>query len=496
MGIIFKQSFKNTLIIYSSFIIGGINTLILYPRILGDKFYGMVAFLLSYSNLIMPLVAFGTQYTIIKFFSGYTTKEQRDRFLTLALFLPLLVALPMGFLWDMFHNYIVSNLTDENIEIANYTIYIYIIAICCAYFETFYSWSKVHLQTVFGNVLKEFWNRAAIMLLLFAVLFDWLTNPEFIYVLTIMYTLRTLVMMLYAFKVYLPKFSFKLPHNFIEILKYSPYIILAGSAGVIILDIDKVMIPGKETIVKAAYYSVAVFIGSVIEAPGRAMAQILHPLTSKSLNDNDSNEVESLYKKSSINLLLIGGLFFLLVNCNVTELFKIMPQGYEGGGLVVLLVSAYKLYTMFLGNNVSIIQNSKFYKAALPIGVGSALLVYSLNKLFYYELGLGTEGLALSTFITALLFNTFRLWFVKNKFNITPFSKNTIKMITIIVVLFLSFYFWSFSVPQFSILGFPIHPIINIILKTILITVIYLFLVIKLNISTQINALVSRFVKL
>lgn len=328
---------------------------------------------------------------------------------------------------------------------------------------------------------------------------NWLTKPEFVYVLTAMYIVRTFVMMFYAFKCYFPKLQFSLPDNFNEILKYSAYIILAGSAGAIILDIDKVMIGGKDTIEKAAYYTVAVFIGSFIEAPSRAMTQILQPLTSKSLSENNKVEVENLYKKSSINLLLVGGLFFLLVNCGVHELFKLLPPKYAGGVPVVLMISAYKLYTMFLGNNVSIIQNSKFYRVALPIGIGSALLVYLLNKLFYFQLDFGTEGLALSTLITAFLFNTFRLWFVKDKFSMTPFTDKTFKMILIILMLFGLFYFWDFAIPEFYFdfgkFKLPIHPIINIILKSILITVLYLFLVIKMNISTQFNAFVYRYIK-
>ena len=77
----------------------------------------------------------------------------------------------------------------------------------------------------------------------------------------------------------------------------------------------------------------------------------------------------------------MGGLFFLLVNCGVHELFKLMPEkGYAGGELVVLMISLAKLYTMFLGNNGAIITNSKFYRITLPIGVGSAVAVYFLNR--------------------------------------------------------------------------------------------------------------------
>ncbi len=496
MGIVLKQSFKNTLIIYSGFLIGGLNTIVFFPNIIGADFQGIITVLLAYSNLIMPIMALGVHYTIIKFFSLYKTKEEKDKFLSLAIILPLIMALPIGFLWNLIQDFIITRLVDEkNNTIGNYTSVIYIVAICCAYFEVFYAWAKVQLKTVLGNFLKEFYNRAAILILLIAVSFNLITKLNFAFYLTGFYVIRTLIMMCYAFSIYFPKLNFALPHNYREILTFSAFIILAGSAGALILDIDKVMVISKETFKAAAYYTVAVFIGSFIEAPSRAMNQILQPLTSKSLNDNDTKEVESLYKKSSINLLVVGGLFFLLINCNVVELFRVMPKGYEQGVFAVLLISSAKMYNMFLGNNGSILANSKFYKITLPIGVGSALLVYFLNVLFYHKINMDTNGLAIATLLTIFIFNTFKLWFVNNKLKMNPFTNKTGLILLIIISLFFLFYFWNFSLPEMYIRKVPIHPLLNIILKSILISTVYLFLIVKLKISKQINSLVAKFIK-
>ncbi|CAA0198095.1 lipopolysaccharide biosynthesis protein [Tenacibaculum maritimum] len=486
MGIILKQSLKNTLVIYTAFLIGGINTLVFYPQFLGAEYYGMIVVLLSASNLIMPFIAFGVQHSIVKFFSTYNTKEQKDRFLSISIVIPLLFAFVIGAFWNHMHYWIMSKIAKDNENIENYTHYIYFIAVCCAYFEFFYGWAKVHLQTVFGNLLKELWNRITITLLLVVVGFKMISPSEFIYALTAAYALRTLIMMGYAFSIYLPRFSTKLPDNYLEIIKYLPYIVIAGSAGALLLDIDKVMIPGKESIHKAAYYTVAVFIGSFIEAPGRAMMQILQPLTSISLNQEKLKEMEQIYKQSSINLLVIGGLFFVLVNCGVHELFKLMPEkGYAGGELVVLMISLVKLYSMFLGTNGAIINNSKFYKVVLPIGVGMAISAYVLNSLFYFNLELGTNGLALATLLTMFFFNSFKLWFVKQKFSITPFTTKTVPMLLIIIGVLGAFYFWNFS----------FHPIYNIILKSILIVLSYLFLVMQFGISKELTTLFAKLYK-
>jgi O-antigen/teichoic acid export membrane protein len=500
LGIVLKQSLKNTIIIYLGFLIGGINTIVLYSRFLKDEYYGLATYVFSASNLLMPIMALGVQFTIVKFFTAYKTKKEKDSFLSSVLFLPLLIALPIGFCWDVFHNLIMSYISKSNVEgnliIENYTIYIYIIAVCCAYFEVFYSWAKVQMQSVFGTVLKELYNRAAIMILLFAVHFEFISKQEFLYYMAFAYVVRTLLMLVYAFKLYTPKLSFSIPNNFKEVLRYSFYILLAGSAGALVLDIDKIMIPGKDGFATAAYYAVALFIGSFIEAPSRAMGQILQPLTSKAINENNDKETNSLYHKSAINLLLVGGLFFILVNCNVDELFKIMPnKNYAGGGLVVLLISGGKLFMMSLGNNGAIIQNSKFYRITMPIGVGMAFMVTYLNIFLYNDIGMGTEGLALATLLSVVTFNAFKLWFVNKKLKMFPYTLKTLQMVLIIIVLFLGSYFWNFSVPEFSIKTFRIDPIVNIILKSLIIIPVYLFVVFKLTISEQINSLVNRFIK-
>lgn len=483
MGIVLKQSFRNTLTIYGSFAIGGINALFLYTSFLNDTYYGLVTFLLSTANLLMPFVAFGVQYTILKFYSSYTTKLEKDQFLSTAILLPLLVAIPLGFIGVVFYESISAYLSIQNSVVKNYVFVIYLIALFTAYFEVFYAWAKVQMQSVYGNLLKEMFSRVAAMVLLFVVYFELITIEEFIYYLTGAYFIRMLIMASYAIYLYKPKFTLEIPKNFSEILKYSGYIILAGTAGTILLDIDKFMIPQKEAIALTAYYSVAVYIGSVVETPGRAMAQILQPLIAKAINENNSEEVESLYKKSSINLLAISGLVFLLINLNISEMYELLPEKFRGGVWVVLCISLAKLYHMFLGGNGSIISNSKYYKVLLPYGIAMAISVVVLN--YYLIEIMSINGAALSTLLVVFVFNSIKLWYVYKKFNMLPFTNKTWLLFFLIPSMFLLFFFWDFS----------FHPIANIVLKSIFISGVYLSFIFKLKISNDINNALLKLIK-
>jgi O-antigen/teichoic acid export membrane protein len=481
LGIVLNQSFKNTVITFAAFGIGGVNALFLYTNFLTDEYYGLVTYLLSTANLLMPLTAFGMQYSIVKFFFSYTSKLERDKFLTSSLLLPLLIALPFGFLGSVFYEQISNYLSIKNPIIKEFTWVIYLVAIATAYFEIFYAWAKVQMQSVFGNILKEMFSRIAVMILLSFVYFNIISQMEFIYYLTGAYFIRALVMMLYAFKLYKPRFRLQLPENYKEIFKYTSYIILAGSAGAILLDIDKFMIPQKEAIEIAAYYSVGVYIASVIEAPGRALAQIVQPITAKSLNKNDMLGVKDLYKSTSINLLLVCGLFFLLINININQAYLLIDQKYSGGVFVVLMISIAKLYTMSLGTNGVIISNSRYYKILLPYAIAMALSVYFLNDWLIDSIGM--NGAALSTLVVILIFNTIKVWYVNRKFTMQPYTQKTVLLVFVIGSFYGVFFFWDFN----------FHPIINIVLKSALLIMGYLVVVKKLHISLEINALLKKY---
>ena len=275
-------------------------------------------------------------------------------------------------------------------------------------------------------------------------------------------------------------FVFKLPSNFRDILTYSIYIIAAGSAAGVLLEIDKFMIPQLEHIAEVAYYSVGVYIASVIGIPTRAMQQITTPITAKEMNNKNMTEVAILYKQSSINLLVVGGLFFLMINLNINDLYEFInkPQ-FSKGIWVVLIISAVKLFELALGIGNAILTNSKYYRILFYLSIAMAASVIVLNR-WLIEI-IGINGAAVATLIVVVVYSIIKILYIKSKLKIQPFSGETIKLLIIVILLYAIFYFWNFT----------FHPLINIVLKCALIAPIYVFLVKKMKISIEITQLLG-----
>lgn len=484
MGIVASQSIKNAVITYIGFGIGAINTLFLYTKFLSEEYYGLVGFMLSTANLLMPLIMFGVSNSLIKFYASYKTKSQQNTFLSLMLILPLIVIIPLGLITVFAYETIANWLASENTIIKNYTWHIFIIAIAMAYFEVFFSWTKVHLKSVFGSFMKEVFHRAFIFILLFAVYFKTINVNQFINAILWVYIIRMLVIKAYAFSLRFPKFQFQKSFQYSEILKYSFLIIIAGSVSMLLLDLDKFMLGEMIPIENIAYYNVAIFTATIIAVPARAMHQITYPLTAQLLVKKDKLGLQELYQKSSLNLLLVGGLIFVLVITNVKQLYVLLPAEYSQGLFIVILISIVKLVDNLLGNNNAILFNSNYYRIILVFGVFIVCVAVILN---YWLIPLySINGAAIATFIALIGYGLLKIWYVYFKFKMQPFTRQTGQAILLIFILYFAFYFFEFT----------FHPIINIALKAFIIVLIYTFMVIKFSLSEDLSALFNKLIHL
>jgi O-antigen/teichoic acid export membrane protein len=205
------------------------------------------------------------------------------------------------------------------------------------------------------------------------------------------------------------------------------------------------------------------------------MHQIVYPITAKLMHEDKQEELNDLYKKTSINLQIVGGFVMLCIFVNINQLYEMIPKEYGGGVLVVFMIGLSKYFDLILGNNNAIIFNTKYYRAVLFLGVVLVLLTVVLNMIFIPLFGI--LGSAFATLLSITLYSLAKLMFVVKRLHLYPFTKQTVYSLLLTFALFLLFYFWQF----------PFNPIIAIILKSVLVAITYVYLNFKLKLSLQIN---------
>lgn len=460
MGVIAKQSFLNLFSIGIGFLVGALNVLLLYPIYLGDKRQGLVVGLLAVSNLVQPFLSLGLQHALIKFYSSFSSTRDRDSFLWFIVLTPVLLLLALGIVYllapEMLAQLIPSTLQAD----FPYLEFVLLIAISTAYFELFNSWLRVHLKSVFANFLKELYPRILICILIGGFALGLYHFNQFLYYLIAGYYARLLLIIGYSLWVYRPAFYFVLPPQVKKIIRYSALIFLSGAAASFILDIDKAMLLTFSS-EQVAYYSVAVYIAAVVEAPGRALFQIISPIVAEALNQKNEERILMLLKKSSANLLLISGGCFLVINLNLTDFYQLIAPEYQAAFYVVQLLSFGKLFSMTLGCLNQIISNSEYYDYVLFFSVFAAILAVLLNMYFIPIYGI--MGAAYATLIVILVINSLKIGLIAWKMGIHPFSNDTLKIGLSIAFIAIAFY----------AIEFPFDPIVNIGLKSISIGLLY-----------------------
>ena len=481
MGVVFKQSLNNTIVTYIGFGIGAVNVLFLYTNFMSEEYYGLVNVVLSASTVLMPILAFGVPNTLVKFYSSFKDKSTADGFLTLMLLLPLALMLPLAAITYVAHEAIGAFISQENEIVKDYVWPIFLIGMAMAYFEVFYAWARVKMKSVFGNFMKEVFSRTAVTLLLFLLYFDFIAIQMFIPAAVGVYALRTLIMCTYAFSVRKPVLSMRFPANTGNILVYTTLIITGGSAAIVLLEIDKVMINQFIEIENVAYYSVAGFIAMVIAVPSRAMHQITYPLTAELLNKNDRESLGELYHRSSLTLFIVSGLLFVLILTNLDDLYEMLPEAYRNGFVIFVWLGLAKVFDALLGNNNSILYNSDYYRAVLMMGVLLAVLTVCLNLWLIPKFGL--DGAAIASFSAFFVYNVIKIGYVKSKFALLPFTRETLKVAGLLMALAIPIYY----------LEIPFHPIVKIIIKGTVVSAVYITVLYRFRISSDVFGVMSRF---
>ena len=479
MGIVRNQSIKNSISFYIGMAIGAINTVIIYPNVFNDhpEHFGLIQILIAYAILVSTFTTFGIPKTFVRFFPVIKEKGQ---LYFLSLIIPLLGFVLSLLVYFLFKQQIFELLNASPLLKDNF-FYIILLVFFIGFYDVLTAVSRSFLSAATPIFINEVFLKVYSMLALLLHWFGYIDFSTFLKIYLFGYFLKFAILFLIQWKN--DRFSLAFSVNDLklkEISSFGLFVFVGGASVMLVTRLDMLMIGSMLDLEQVAFYTVAFFIGNAIKVPGKSIVAISIPLVAKAWEKQDYKEIQTLYTKSSINQLIIGGVLFLCIWLNIDEIFSLLPTKFQGGKWVVFYIAIAQLFSMANGINGTIIVNSKYYRYDLYTNVILVFVTITTNYLLIPEYGI--DGAAMATAISVLLFNLIRLILIKVKMNMHPFSLQTIKTILLLFVMFFTLDF----LPNSS------YAFVDIIWKSIVVVILFIPAVMYFNLSEDITAIVKE----
>lgn len=486
MGVVTRQSVQSTLILYFGVILGYFNLVWLFPKVLSTEEIGLIRFLASTSLLLVPFVQLGVGNITVRFFPYFSQPEQHRRFVFLMFMVPLVGFTLLFSGLFLFKSSILAAFERNSPQIANYYLLLLPFTFILTYYSVLAAYSRTLLKIVVPNLIREVVIRLLILAVALLYFYSVIQLDGFLYLYIGCYGAGLALVVIYvnSQRKLRVKADTKIvkARMFREVSVFGLFSILAGAGNVVVANVDIIMLSAMEGLSKTGIYSVAFFIGVVIEMPRKSITQITGPIIAKAWKEGNLEHIKKLYRKSSTNLFLAASLLFLLIWCNIDNIFQIIPNGdiYSEGIYVVFFIGLGKVVDLMMGINGVIIGNSNLYKYNFVSIVILAVLVVITN---YYFIPLyGITGAALASAISIVIFNLFKFVVLWKKAQMQPFTWRTLVILLIGALTFVVGYY----IPQFS------NTWVDLVLRSAAIIVLFGGLAYILKLSQDANNLVHK----
>ena len=415
--------------------IGAISTFFVYPHALVA--YGLFQVLQSVGMIGLPLLTFGANTVAIRFFPRFQSNETGHHgfvvvLVTLCCVGFLISGILAGVFWDEIIHFMQSRAKTE--ESAHLLPTYFWMALPLAFFYAIglvlSVYSSNFKRIVVPSLLLDFSQKIVAPFLLIAVWQQWITLETALYGLVAHSALVMACLIFYLRWLkewhWKPQPAFLTPVLRKELLQFILFGAVGGFALQLASKVDIFMVGSMRALKDAGIYSIAGYIAAAIDIPTKGLYAASASSVAQYLAKDDRPALESLYKKVSINLLVIGVLLFGAAWTSIDELFRVMPNGREvsAGKFVLLYIGLSRLVEMGTGLNNYLMYYSKYYLYALVSLSILAVANISLNLWLVPKWGI--DGAAVATLISVASYNLISVGLVWYKFRLQPFTGNTL----------------------------------------------------------------------
>ena len=408
MGVIKRQGIKNTIATYIGFGIGFINLLVIQPHFLTKEEIGLTRVLYSFSLLVAMFVPLGIGSATIRYFPSFRNPEKKHHgYFGFMLLFPLLGFLLASAGLFVFKDEIMSRYQRESPLFNEFFAYVFPLTFAVSFISVISIYCSSNLKSTVPTYLNDIVVRLLTIAVVSIYYLRWITLDQFILGFTFIYLIQLAGLIVYVF--YFEQPGFKIDWGFMkemkamQLIRYGLLLWFASVASIGLKYFDSIMIGQYLPLGFVGIYTIAAFIPTIIEAPLNAFDRIASSRIAYAWQEKNLQEIDSIYRKSSLYMFVIGGFLFLMVNLNIRDLFTFLPVVYSGGTPVVLILSAGSLFNMATGLNAAVLFNSDKYKYGAVFLILLAILVLVLQAMLIPLLGM--TGAAWATCLASFFYN-------------------------------------------------------------------------------------------
>ena len=497
MGIVIKQGLKASVASYFGVAVGAFNNLYLFPKVIGAEGIGIINIISAAATLFLPLLQLGFTTSLVKYFPVFKDKPYAGTFVTYAFLIPLLALGLFVISWP-FTQGLFAWLFEENANVIFQNIHwVLPLTGILLFFALFEALAKANFKIVFPTLVRNLIWRLSMTAGVALLAFDYLEYDQLSEILVGSWLFSLICITIYIFAQGDFKFQWKKGiHKLKEIKEFnsfSGYVILLSLGGILIQRIDQLMVTSYLGTSAAGVFSTAMYFATLIEIPKRSVMGIISPILVDSFKSHDIKQVDQLYKKSSLNLLIIGGILFVGIWINVWDIFDIIPKKEEflSGVFVVFFYCLARVVDMGMGCNSEIIVYSKYYKVNVPMQLVLIAIVTITNVIFIPMYGI--TGAAIATCASVLIYNVIRFGFLYLKMGIQPFTKSTLIVVGLLATALGVGEFIEFD--WLVDMNSSLRAIVNISVRSTLVVIPLILVVYFLKLSTDLNNSVNGILK-
>lgn len=467
MGVIKRQGIKNTIATYIGFAVGFVNLIVIQPNFLTKEELGLTRILYSFALLVAMFVPLGIGNATTRFFPRFKNIENRHHgFFGFMLLFPLIGFALAALVLFLSRDFIMGRYAAESPLFNEFFYYVFPLT----FFVSIISVLSIYCSSNFKSTIPTYLNDIVVRFMSIAVVsmyyVKWLSLDGFIMAFVGIYALQMLGLLVYIFQFDRPGFKIDWPYfkqqHFMQLIRYGLLLWFASVASIGLKFFDAIMIGQYMPLAFVGIYTVAAFIPTIIEAPLNAFDRIAASKIAFAWKEENREEIQSIYQKSSLYMFMIGGFLFLNVNINIYDLFTFLPSGYDQGAPIVMVLSLASLFNMATGLNAAVLFNSDKYKMGAVFLISLAILVLTLQIVFIPKFGM--IGAAMATALASFFYNGLLFWYVKKHFKLQPFEKENLTLLFLIIFLFGI----GFLLPSTG------SPLLNILYRGVVISACYI----------------------